>query len=146
MIVAVPVNAQERVYHDNPCTSPMFAIFEVTGDRQEIRYRHTLTRLNPWAKYDGVMLKDPHMKSCTCEEQLMRNPHHISEHYVLLEAIGQCDILIVDNYCLNTLYTMKNVGIKLHKIPPFLKKPSEAIEHFAVSSEIAAHLRCVHPA
>jgi hypothetical protein len=91
-------------------------------------------------------MSDPKMRACECECTLMQNPTHISEHYVLLEAIGKCDILIVDQYCLNTLYAMKNVGIKLHKIPPFLKTASAAIEHFVVGTHIAEHLRCVHPA
>jgi predicted Fe-Mo cluster-binding NifX family protein len=143
MIVAVPVDARERVYHDNPCTSTMFALYEVSGERQEVRYRHIETRINPWDKYKGQMLSDPVMKACACENALSQNPHHISEHYVLLEAIGKCDVFIVDQYCLNTLYTMKNVGIKIHKIPPFVKTPSEAIEHFIIGTEITQYLRCV---
>lgn len=144
MIVAVPIDTREHVYHDNPCTSMMFALYEVSGERQEVRYRHIETRFNPWEKYKGDMVKDPKMKSCACESHMSRNPFHISEHYVLLEAIGKCDTLIVDQYCLNTLHAVKNVGIKIHKIPPFLKTPSEAIEHFIIGTEITNHLHCVH--
>jgi predicted Fe-Mo cluster-binding NifX family protein len=146
MTVAVPVDARERVYHDNPCTSTMFALYTVTGERTDIRYRHIETRLNPWEKYGGEMVKNSRMKTCGCDSVLAHQPSHISEHYVLLEAIGKCDILIAGCYCLNTLFAMKNVGIKIHKIPPFVKTASAAIEHFVIGTEIAEHLRCIHPA
>lgn len=146
MIVAIPLDAKGSVYHYNPCTCTMFTMYEVSGNREDIRYRHLETKLNPWEKYSGDMVHDPKMKSCECEDALAKNPHHISEHYALLEVIGKCNTLIVDLYCLNTLFAMKNVGIKLHKIPPFIKTASAAIEHFVIGTEIAKHLRYVHPA
>ncbi len=144
MIVAIPMDTRERVYHYNPCSSTLFALYEVTGERKDIRYRHLQNRINPWEKYGGEMVHDPKMKTCECESLLAQNPGHISEHYVLLQAIGKCDILIADQYCLNTLYAMKNVGIKIHKVPPFVKTAAEAIEHFVIGTEIAEHLHCVH--
>lgn len=146
MIVAIPMTARKRVYHDNPCTSTMFALYEVSGSRKDIRYRHLQTRLNPWETHGGEMVKNPQMRACECEGALARNPHHISEHYVLLEAIGRCDVLIAGQYCLNTLQAMKNVGIKIHKIPPFVSTASEAIEHFVIAAEMAENLGCIHPA
>lgn len=146
MIIAIPLDAKEKVFHHNPCACAMFSLYEVSGDRKDIRYRHIETKLNPWEKYAGEMVKDPQMISCQCDSAMAQNPHHISEHYTLLQVIGKCHTLIVDQYCLNTLYAMKNVGIKLHKIPPFIKTASAAIEHFVIGTEIAEHLRYVHPA
>lgn len=146
MIVAIPLDAKENVYHNNPCACTMFSMYEVSGNRKDIRYRHIETKLNPWEKYSGDMVKDPQMISCECESAIAKSPHHISEHYALLEVIGKANTLIVDQYCLNTLFAMKNVGIKLHKIPPFIKSATAAIEHFVVGTEIAEHLRYVHPA
>lgn len=146
MIVAIPLDARERVYHNNPCACTKFSLYEVSGDRKDIRYRYIETKLNPWEKYSGNMVVDPKMKACECESVLAQDPYHISEHYALLEVIGKSNVLIVDQYCLNTLFAMKNVGIKLHKIPPFIKNATHAIEHFVIASEIAEHLRYVHPA
>ncbi|MDD5053041.1 MAG: hypothetical protein PHO27_09960 [Sulfuricurvum sp.] len=145
MLVAIPMDAMMRVYHNNPCSATMFAIYEVVGERRDIRYRYVDTRLNPWEKHEGEMVRDPRMKACECELDLSKDPHHISEHYALLEVIGKCDYIIVDLYCLNTLYAMRNVGIKIHKIPPFLKTAEEVINHFVIGTEIAEHLQYVHP-
>jgi predicted Fe-Mo cluster-binding NifX family protein len=146
MIVAIPMDAMMRVYHYNPCSATMFALYEVSGNRKDIRYRYIDTRLNPWEKHEGDMVRDPKMKACSCEGDMAQDPHHISEHYALLEVLGKCDYLLVDQYCLNTLYTMRNVGIKIHKVPPFVKTSEEAINHFLIGTEIAEHLRYIHPA
>jgi len=146
MMLAIPMDAMMRVYHYNPCSAAMFALYDVCGERKDIRYRFVETRLNPWEKHKGAMVCDPKMKTCECESDLSQNPQHVSEHYALLEVIGKCNYLIVDSYCLNTLYAMKNVGIKIHKIPPFIKKADEAINHFIIGANLADHLRYIHPA
>ena len=146
MIVAIPIDGRERVYRDNPCTTTLFSLYEVTGDSQDVRYRHIENRLNPWEKYGGQMVTDPARKACECEGTLSKNPSHISEHYIMLQAIGKCDILIAGRYCLNTLHAMKNVGIKIYRIPPFVKTAAAAIEHFIIGTEMTEHLRCIHPA
>lgn len=146
MIIAIPLDAMKRVYHENPCTATMFALYEVTGDRKDVRYALKETKLNPWEKSGGKMVKDSSMKACTCPIDLSTNTHHISEHYMILEAIGKTDYLLVDNYCLNTLYSMKNVGIKIYKIPPIVKDIETAINHFIIGVEIANNLQYIHPA
>jgi predicted Fe-Mo cluster-binding NifX family protein len=146
MIVAIPMDAMKRVYHYNPCSATMFAIYDIIGDRKDIRYRHIETRLNPWERNEGPMVRDPKMKACECEADFTKDPHHISEHYALLEVVGKCNVLIADQYCLNILYAMKNVGIKIHKIPPFLKTPEEAINHFIIGANLADHLQYINPA
>lgn len=145
MMVAIPMDAMKRVYHQNPCSATMFAIYEVLGERKDIRYRHHETRLNPWEKHEGNMVRDPKMKACECDCEIAQDPHHISEHYALLEVIGKCDYLLVDQYCLNTLFAMKNVGIKIHKFPPFVKTAEEAINHFLIGTEITNSLQYIHP-
>lgn len=145
MIVAVPMDARERVYHDNPCTSTLYSLYDVSGDREEVVYRYLETRLNPWERYGGEMVKDPAMKACECQGIVSKDPSHISEHYIMLQAIGKCDVLIAGRYCLNTLQAMKNVGIKIHKVPPFVKTASDAIEHFVIAAGITRYLGCVRP-
>ena len=146
MIVAIPLDAMKRVYHQNPCTATMFALYELTGDRKEVLYRLIDTKLNPWEKSKGEMVRDKKMKACECPNDLTGNPHHISEHYMVLEAIGKTDYLLVDHYCLNTLYSMHNVGIKIYKIPPFVNDVETAINHFIIGVEIADNVQHIHPA
>ncbi|HEX5670566.1 MAG TPA: hypothetical protein VFX66_03435 [Sulfuricurvum sp.] len=145
MIVAIPMDAMKRVYHQNPCTATMFALYELTGDRKDIRYRLMDTKLNPWEKSEGKMVRDENMKACKCPSDLVQDAHHISEHYMLLQVIGKTDYLLADNYCLNTLYSVKNVGIKIYKIPPFAKDVETAINHFIIGVEIADNLQYIHP-
>lgn len=146
MIVAIPIDPMMRVYHKNPSTSHQFALYEINGNREDVRYRHIETKLNPWAKWNGEMACNPQMKECDCNAVMVQDPQHICEHYVLLQVIGKSDYLIVDKYCLNTLYAMRNVGIKIHKIPPFTKTVEEAINHFIIGAQIANHLQHIHPA
>ncbi|MGD9969605.1 MAG: hypothetical protein AB7S65_04060 [Sulfuricurvum sp.] len=146
ILVAIPLDAMNRVYHMNPCTSPMFAIYELDGKRSDLRYRHVETRLNPWEKTNGSMVCDPVMKACGCDPHSAQDPHHVCEHYAVLEVVGKCNYLIVDQYCLNTLHTMKNVGIKVHKIPPFITTAEAAIKHFVIAANFADHLESINPA
>ena len=64
MMVAIPMDAMTRVYHYNPCSATMFALYEVSGDRKDIRYRFVGMRLNPWERHEGQMVRDPKMKAC----------------------------------------------------------------------------------
>lgn len=145
MIIAIPLDAMKRVYHDNPCTATMFALYEVTGNRKDIRYRLIDTKLNPWEKSGGKMVQDHNMKACECPIELTGDTYHVSEHYMVLEVIGKTDYLLADNYCLNTLYAMKNVGIKIYKIPPIVKDVETAINHFIIGAEIANNIQHIHP-
>jgi hypothetical protein len=40
---------------------------------------------------------------------------------------------------------MRNVGIKIHKIPPFIKSAEEAINHLIIGVGIADNLQQIHP-
>lgn len=146
MIVAIPMDAMKRVYHKNPCTATLFAFYEVKGERSDIRYRHIEDKLNPWETWDGDMVKSPIMKECGCDTQMQKDPRHISEHYALLQVLGKCSYLIVNEYCLNIRNAIRSVGIKIHKIPPFVKTAEEAINHFIIGAEIADHVQNIHPA
>ncbi len=144
MLVAIPLDALNRVYHLNPCSATMFALYEVKGNRQNIQYHLLETRLNPWKKYGDAFQKE--MISCDCTSTSRNDPRHISDHYLILEVIGKVDYLLVDHYCINTLHVLKNVGIKNHKIPPFIKTVEAALDHFIIGANIADHLQHIHPA
>lgn len=144
--IAIPVDATNNVYHDNPCSAPLFAVYEIEGSRKEIRYRHAFTRLNPWKKVEGTMVTDMSVRNCSCDDDTSQDPHHISEHYALLEVLGKCDYLLANRYCLNTVKMMRNVGIKLHRFPPFVKRIDQAIHHFIIGADIADHVQHIHPA
>lgn len=144
MIVAIPIDSFQRVYHYNPCSAMMFALYEITGVRTNINYRHVESKLNPWKKCEGEMVSNEQVKEGKCNREKSNDPHHISEHYALLEVIGKSDYLIAGQYCLNTFYAMRNVGIKIHKIPPFMKTINEAMNHFIIGAEIADNLQHIH--
>ena len=146
MLIAIPLDSQQRVYHHNPCSAPMFALYQLSGDRSHVRFRHVDTKLNPWQKVSGEMVCDSAIKECSCDSEKTKDPHHISDHYALLEAIGKCDCLLVDQYCLNILYALRNVDIKIYKLPPFIKTAHEAMHHFIIGTNITDDLRHIHPA
>lgn len=146
MIVAIPMDAANKVYHDNPITAIQFALYEIDGERHDIRYRSIGHKLNPWETWKESKCSDPKMKKCCCDQKNQTNPHHISEHYALLQVVGKCDFLIVNRYCLNTLNAFKNVGIKIYKVPPFVKTVVDALDHFIIGANLADNLQNIHPA
>lgn len=143
MRIALSTDADNNIYGYNPCSGSQFAIYEVFGTRHDIHYRFVQNCINPWERCQGVMVKDPDMKSCTCDKTRLQDPQHIHDHYAILEAIGKCDYLIAKSYCINTFYALQNVGIKIHKIPPFLMSAEDAITHFLIATDIAKDMQSI---
>lgn len=145
MIVAIPMDASEQVYHFNPCSAESFSLYEISRQHADISFHHTGNTPNPWKTAEGKMVHSPIVKSCSCDVSAINDAYHISEHYALLEVIGRVAYLIVDQCCLNTYHVMRNVGIKIHKIPPFIKSAEEAINHLIIGVGIADNLQQIHP-
>jgi predicted Fe-Mo cluster-binding NifX family protein len=144
MKFAVPLDSKNELYRYNPCSASKFAIYTIHGNSKELTYAFLNDIDNPWLQGEGDMMCDPKMRMGECDDELKKNLQHITEHYALLEVINGCDYLLVQSYCENTRRAMKNAGVKLIQIPPFIRKTENAIKNFLVGAKIADSIKYIH--
>lgn len=145
MTIAIPVHPDHRLYHDNPCTAPRFALYDIEGPESNVQVRLKTEVDNPLCQVTHNCF-DAEKIACSCNETQQKNIQHISEHYALLEAIAGCSYLLADRYCANTSRTLKNGGIELVKIPPFIDKIESAIKNFLIGASLANQVQHIHHA
>ncbi|MEA1919265.1 MAG: hypothetical protein U9N52_05445 [Campylobacterota bacterium] len=146
MKFALPLDLDHHVYRYNPCSASKFAIYTVHGNSKSVTYTLLSIVDNPWVATDGKMVCDPAARLSQCDEISENDINHIAEHYVLLEALNGCDYLLGQNFCDNTIRTMKNAGIKIFTIPPFNSQSDKAIRHFLIGAKIADSVEYIHHA
>jgi len=146
MKFAVPVDASKAIYSHNPCTAPKFAVYTVHYEDQEVYYALVGYVENPWNRSEGDMVCDPNMRLGECSDDEKQDLKHVSEHYAVLEAISGCSYLLVQSFCENTKRSMRNAGVKLFQIPPFITKTDKAIKNFLIGAKIADSVEHVHHA
>jgi predicted Fe-Mo cluster-binding NifX family protein len=145
MKIAIPLNDQLSLYHSNPCTAPKFAIYAIEGDKTHLSFSLFSIVDNPWSRLTCADNADKAI-ACDCDPDRRNSLRHISEHYVLLEAIGECSYLLADHYCDNTLRAMKNGGIRIFKIPSIIKQTDMAIKNFLIGAQLANTMQHIHHA
>lgn len=143
MKVAVPLNSTDQVYRDNPFTAPKFAIYHIDAARTPVIFTLEKINENPWLEQDGEMFSDTMMCSAGCSDMAQKDFDHIIEHYALLEAVSGCSYMLVKTYCDNIKHTMRNGGVELFNIPPFIKEPSLAIKNFLIGANIASSIQYI---
>ena len=143
MKVAVPTDNELLFYHANPITAPKFSIYHIDGDYLNLTFSLVDIVINPWIVANkGVF--DEEQINCRCDEEECFDIRHISEHYALLEVIGECDYMLADGYCKNTLNTLAKAGIKIFKIPSIIRKIDYAIKNFILGASLADNVKHVH--
>jgi predicted Fe-Mo cluster-binding NifX family protein len=142
MKFAVPLDSMLTLYHHNPCTAPKFGIYSVREEAKEVYYRLIGLADNPWRDQDSRC--ERHEKNCKDEDR--KSLQHRLEHYALLEAVGGCSYLLAQHFCANTKRAMKNAGIRVFGIPPFIKETDRAIKNFLIGAEIADTVEHIHNA
>jgi predicted Fe-Mo cluster-binding NifX family protein len=145
MQIAIPLNDQLSLYHSNPCTAPKFAIYAIEGDRTHLSFRLTQIVDNPWCRIKCANFEEEAV-ACDCDPDRRNSMRHISEHYALLDAIGECSYLLADRYCENTKRAMKNGGVRIFKIPSIIKQTDMAIKNFLIGAELANTMQHIHHA
>lgn len=145
MKIAVPLDNQLNLYHDNPCTAPMFAIYLLEGDRSGLSFRRTTVVENPWLRVKCDAFAAEQIK-CNCDPDRQKSLRHVSEHYALLDAIGGCSYLLADHYCTNTKRTLRNGGIKVFKFPAIIDQIDFAIKNFLVGASLVRSIKHINHA
>jgi predicted Fe-Mo cluster-binding NifX family protein len=145
MTIAVPLDNELMLYHDNPFTAPKFAIYFINGDKTNVSFKRTKIVENPRCLFECNLFDDSQIK-CDCDVASKADIEHICEHYALLESIGSCSYLLADRYCENTSHTLKNGGISVFKIPTIINDIEMAIKNFLIGASYANKIQNIHNA
>ncbi|WP_345974496.1 hypothetical protein [Sulfurimonas sp. HSL3-7] len=146
MKIAVPLNADNSVYHSNPWTAPAFAVYQVTDEKEKIIFDCVEHKKNPWAEEDESVVFDPMMRSDRCNDRVKNDLDHLADHYIILEAINGCDYIIAETCCSNVEKVLEKGGIKIYKLPPIIKDPDLAVKNLLVNLGFAIHLHTIKKA
>ncbi len=146
MKFAVPLDSMLTLYHHNPCTAPKFAIYVLSQEGAQVHYRLLSVHDNPWQHPECTSECDLQEREGICNVDEINDMHHKLEHYAMLEVVGGCSYLLAQHFCSNTKVAMKNAGVKLFQIPPFIKETDKAIKNFLIGAEIADTVQHIHNA
>ena len=138
MRVAVPVNDKLFIYHNNPMSAPIYAIYTIKGTHSEL-----LTM-----SLDGFIV-NTHMEKlesliCSCNKKVQDDQEHKIWHYSIVDLLQGCDYLLADHYCKNTKRSLNIAGIKLYTIPRIIKQSELAVKNFIIGEHIAYNIQHIH--
>lgn len=145
MNIAIPLNNNLSFYHSNPITAPKFAIYHIDSKKSRVRTSLDSIVDNPLNSTNQGNYTVSQIE-CACNVDKCSDITHISEHYVLLESIGDCEYLLADHYCDNINRALLNGGITIYKIPPFIHKPDNAIKNFLLGASLASTIKQIYHA
>lgn len=145
MKIALPLNEKMSLYFDNPHTAPRFAIYNIEGTRDNIRFSLSSIVQNPWHSIKCNDFEEEQLK-CNCSDERKNSIKHKCEHYSILESIKGCTYLLAYRYCLNTKQSLKNSGIKVLKVPPIINTIDMAIKNFLIGASLASTIKHIHHA
>ena len=132
MRIAVPVDENMKLYKKNPFTAEKFAIFHLVLGAKVIISKEVVVE-NPLANIYTQFEQDS--KECNCSKH--SDLKHIYEHYAVLDVLGTITYLLASVHCPNMKRAMKNVGIKIYKIPPIINDLDTAIKNFLIGASYA---------
>ncbi|MBU1642875.1 hypothetical protein KKE54_05895 [bacterium] len=137
MKIAVPVDANNKMYHSNAWTAPAFAIYLITEKDEMIVFECIDHKKNPWLEIDERVVCDPAMHADGCSDAVKADPTHLAEHSIILKALNDCSYLIVETFCSNVKKVLENGGIEIFQLPPIVKEPDLAIKNLLVNLDFA---------
>ena len=115
MKIAVPLDADNKVYHANPWTAPAFAIYLVEDEEDTIIYDCLEHKENPWIEKDESIICDP----TVCSDG--------------------CDYIIAGTCCSNVEKVLEKGGIEIYKLPPIVRDPDLAVKNLLVNLGFTTH-------
>lgn len=133
MKVALSIDNDGNLYKQNLWTAPKFVIFEVFPNENYVEYTKVEEKDNPWSQEDESVICDPMACEDGCSDQVKEDINHLSEHYIILEAIKGCEYFLSNFFCGNIQKVLENANIKICPYPLFIKKPEIALNNFLIS-------------
>ncbi len=145
MKVAIAMTSNDRVYHQNPCTAPKFAVFAIDTEEDVVTFSLSAVFYNPAFEKKVKAFTHEEM-SCNCSIERQEDFSHACEHYALLDVIGGSNYLLADHYCKNTLRSLNNGGVSVYKIPSIIQDVEMAIKNFLLGAYYASTIQHIHHA
>ena len=141
--IAIPLSDTMGFYHKNPMTAPQFAIYTINMKNNNVTFLLLHVVDNPLNSTNNGVYSQSQIQ-CTCDQSTASDVHHRAEHYVILDAIQECEYLLADCYCKNIVRAMKIADIQLYKIPPFIIDVHMAIKNFLLGASLASTFKHIH--
>lgn len=136
MKIAIGISESKHVYHQNPCTAPSFAVYNIYKEDLDIFFSLDAIFDNPASKKSIYPFSKEEI-DCDCSEEKQKDFFHACEHYVLLDVLGGSSYLLADKYCPNTLQSLHNGGVTIYKIPAIIREVDNAIKNFLIGANFA---------
>ena len=142
MKVLIPVTNQTNVFHDNLFRAPQFAVYSIDNKSSNVYCSLMDVIQNP---YSYLFNNDKSL----CENHGICDPdnctlQHLQEHYSLTRNMDSCDYILADHFCETMTKALKEKGINIYKISPFLHKSDIAIKNFLLGVSLASTLQHIH--
>lgn len=145
MKVAIAMTSNNRVYHDNPCTAPKFAVYTIHKENLQVTFSLNAVLDNPVYTKNVKAFTDDAI-NCGCSIEQQQDFTHACEHYALLDIIGGSSYLLADKYCKNTLKSLNNGGVSIYKTPSIIHDVEIAIKNFLIGANYANTVQHIHHA
>lgn len=143
--IAIPLNNTMGFYHNNPVTAPKFAIYTIDMKKKKVTFALQHIYDNPLnGTNDGLYNKS--QIHCSCDKDTCSDLQHKAEHYLILDAIHECEYLLVNYSCENVLRALKIANIQTYKISPFITQVDMAIKNFLLGVSFASTYQHIHHA
>jgi predicted Fe-Mo cluster-binding NifX family protein len=146
--VLVPVKNETDVYHDNIFSAPRFALYSIdikeSIDKNASRVYYACEYIIENPKLDSEHHEYAGQRDHgICNAEFCSDAHY-NLHYELSKSIDECDYILVNHTCETMMRALKETGINLHKISPFLRKTDIAIKNFILGVSLASTLQHIH--
>ena len=141
--IAVPLNNAMDFYHSNLVTAPKFAIYTIDMKKKNVTFTLDHMLDNPLNSTNGGQYNNSQIQ-CSCDKKTCSDLHHRAEHYIMLDAIHDCEYILVNYYCENVVRALKIANIQTYKISPFITKVDMAIKNFLLGVSLASTYKHIH--
>lgn len=126
MKIAIPVKDDSLVFFGNAGHTPKFAIFEMNGAGMFRSFKLESIIDNPRTDLDHEHEDDDHQCSHGDEDA-----EHVAQHVKMGTALKDCDYLVVNRACKNTVNSMKQYDIQITKYNGDKSKGDEILKELS---------------
>jgi predicted Fe-Mo cluster-binding NifX family protein len=128
MKIAIGVVDNGLIFYGNAGHAPYFAIYELKGAGMFKSFTLEELRENP--KMKGHEFEEDGKHTCKHDGD---DEAHVSAHFKMADAIKDCDYMVLNRGCKNTMNAFKSEGIKVQKYTGDLSNAKEIVSSLANS-------------
>ncbi len=112
MKVAIPVKDDTLVFFSNAGHTPYFAVYNIKGSGMFKSFELDEVRANPRTDIEHNHEEEEDGHTCSHHHG---DEEHAKAHYIMGEAISDCEFIVVKTACKNTAAAFTKQGIKIKK-------------------------------